>query len=342
MKHAIDLIETVYSFAGDEQQWLQRVAEAFHPHLMPKAPRGVGLVAQTYDVCRPDRVAIRTVALVDYDPAAMERDRSKVAMSDSEQAYVATVLRTGFVGALGRSSAALRRAGLAEERVQEFRRRLEVVYRERNVAEQYWINAQDPTYVGCVFIATSSDRSRWGPREAAAWRRLAAHVSAAFRMRRQFNLEGSTAPNPSAAEAILDPNGSLQHATEPAQSDTVRTALRRAVLAFDKARGPLRRRDPERATELWQALVAGRWSLIDHFDSDGRRFVIAHRNDAAVPDLRGLTLREQQVAAHAALGHSNKVIAYQLGLSIGTVGGHLVSARAKLRRIERAVARRSE
>jgi DNA-binding CsgD family transcriptional regulator len=88
---------------------------------------------------------------------------------------------------------------------------------------------------------------------------------------------------------------------------------------------------------LWQAMVEGRWSLVDHFDSDGRRFVVAHRNDAAVPDMRGLTWRERQVAAYAALGHANKLIAYELGLSVGTVGQHLATARAKLGTIAQAV-----
>jgi len=138
------------------------------------------------------------------------------------------------------------------------------------------------------------------------------------------------------------PDGRLEHAEEAAQADPCRAALRRAVLALDRARGPLRRRDPERAMALWQAMVAGRWSLLDHFDSDGRRFVVAHRNDAGVPDMRGLSWRERQVAAHAALGHSNKVIAYELGLSASSVSEHLASARAKLRGLDQAVRRPME
>ncbi len=103
-----------------------------------------------------------------------------------------------------------------------------------------------------------------------------------------------------------------------------------SALAFDRARGPLRRRDPEAAVRIWEALVAGRWSLLDHFDSDGRRFIVAHRNDAEVADARGLTHRERQVVAQVALGQSNKMIAYELGLSTSTVANHLASARAKL------------
>ena len=74
----------------------------------------------------------------------------------------------------------------------------------------------------------------------------------------------------------------------------------------------------------------GRWSLVDHFDSNGRRYLMAHRNDPDTPDLRGLTLRERQVVGYAGAGHSNKIIAYELGLTLSTVAGHLARARAKL------------
>jgi hypothetical protein len=173
MKDAIELIETVYSLAGSEQQWLQRLAEAFRPRL-PRAPRGIGLIAQTYDASRPDRAPVRATALVDYDPASFAQHSSRTAMPDSENGYLAAVLRTGFVGGMRGSSTALRRAGLSETRVQAFRRGLDVFFRELKIAEQFWINAQDPTYFGCVFVATSSDQSRWRAAESAAWRRVAA------------------------------------------------------------------------------------------------------------------------------------------------------------------------
>jgi DNA-binding NarL/FixJ family response regulator len=166
-----------------------------------------------------------------------------------------------------------------------------------------------------------------------AWQCVAAHVSSAFRVRRQFSAASRATPEGAqpAPDAVLRPDGRLEHAVGAARSGDAREALRRAVLSIDRSRGALRRRDPERAVAIWQALVAGQWSLVDHFDSDGRRFVVAHRNDARVPDARGLTLRERQVIAYAALGHSNKVIAYELGLAASTVASHLAHARAKLR-----------
>jgi DNA-binding NarL/FixJ family response regulator len=82
--------------------------------------------------------------------------------------------------------------------------------------------------------------------------------------------------------------------------------------------------------ELWRALVEGRWSVVDSYESDGRRLVVARRNEPRVRDPRGLSARESQVAAYASHGHSNKMIAYLLGVSESSVAAHLKSALSKL------------
>jgi DNA-binding CsgD family transcriptional regulator len=43
-----------------------------------------------------------------------------------------------------------------------------------------------------------------------------------------------------------------------------------------------------------------------------------------------LTDRERQVFTYAAMGQSNKLIAYSLGLAVSTVAAHLERARRKL------------
>jgi DNA-binding NarL/FixJ family response regulator len=76
--------------------------------------------------------------------------------------------------------------------------------------------------------------------------------------------------------------------------------------------------------------VDGRWSLVDRFESDGRRFMVAHRNEPDVRDPRALSKRERQVVAFAATGHSNKLIGYELGVSPSSVAKHLGVAARKL------------
>jgi DNA-binding CsgD family transcriptional regulator len=336
MKDPIRIVEAIYALTGDEQQWVAKVAET----LLPQFVGGRGILAYTYDVSRPEEVRIRSTVMHDWDPA-FTAIRPQVELPRSDDRFLVQILRTGFVDMLGRSAGALRRTGLPDEKVRVYKVRLERAFKELKLADEYWVNAQDPTYLGCCFIVPSKTRKRFLPREAVQWRCVAAHVSSAFRIRRQLAAVESKTPELSGHEAILRPDGQIEHAEKPARSKEARSALRRAVMALDKARGPLRRRDPERAMALWQAMVEGRWSLVDHFDSDGRRFVVAHRNDASVPDMRGLTLRERQVAAYAALGHANKLIAYELGLSLSTVGEHLASARVKLGTIAQAVRRAS-
>jgi DNA-binding NarL/FixJ family response regulator len=83
------------------------------------------------------------------------------------------------------------------------------------------------------------------------------------------------------------------------------------------------------ALSVWEALVAGRWSLVDHFDHGGRRYLVARRDDRQRRRLR-LAPREWQVVAYAATGHANKVIAYELALSTSTVATCLGRAARKM------------
>jgi DNA-binding CsgD family transcriptional regulator len=131
------------------------------------------------------------------------------------------------------------------------------------------------------------------------------------------------------ADAVLSPSGAVDHAEPIAQSSEARTQLRRAARAIDRARSVARPHEDE-ALDLWQGLVAGRWSLVERFDHDGRRFLVARRNDPKVRDPRALTMRERQVLAYAAMGHRLKLIAYSLGLSMAAVSGHRKNAMRKL------------
>jgi DNA-binding CsgD family transcriptional regulator len=70
--------------------------------------------------------------------------------------------------------------------------------------------------------------------------------------------------------------------------------------------------------------------MVDWFDTDGRRFVLALPNAPHVTDPRGLTERESQVVAYAVLGQTNKMIAYRLGLSKSRVSMLLRGAMRKL------------
>ncbi|MBT8469372.1 MAG: helix-turn-helix transcriptional regulator, partial [Deltaproteobacteria bacterium] len=136
---------------------------------------------------------------------------------------------------------------------------------------------------------------------------------------------------PYGAEAVLDANDlRVVEAIGPAKDRNAAQILRRAARRVDNARGHLRRSDPLKALETWKALVRGRWSVVDWFDSDDRRFVLARPNPPKVFDPRGLTAQECQVVTYVLLGDTNKLIAYRLGLSQGRVSVLLKSAMHKL------------
>jgi DNA-binding CsgD family transcriptional regulator len=133
------------------------------------------------------------------------------------------------------------------------------------------------------------------------------------------------------AEALLDPTKFVvSQAAGGAQDKAASEVIREAAVRVDRARGKLRKSDPQEALELWHGLVRGRWSLVDWFDTDGRRFVLAKPNAPNLGDPRGLTEREAQVATYAARGETSKIIGYRFGISPPRVSALINGAMRKL------------
>ena len=191
------------------------------------------------------------------------------------------------------------------------------------------LNAGDPTLHGCVFAAPLMESKPLPEAFQRTWSRIASHIAAGFRLRRQLEKLTSAGPTTplgtglEGAEAVLDPGGKIAHVEGLAEGKAERAALRGAAVAIDQARTrKMRDSQPEEAVAQWEPLVCGRWSLVDHFEKDGRRYLIARQNDPFVPGDK-LTLRERQVVGFVALGHANKLIGYELGISASTVATHL-------------------
>jgi DNA-binding CsgD family transcriptional regulator len=124
-------------------------------------------------------------------------------------------------------------------------------------------------------------------------------------------------------------DGHIAHAEVGARAAPAREALAFAV----RAREVLRRETPAEPAPVlrsWRGLVAARWTLVDHFERGGRRFVLARENAPLGTGPAALSMRERQVASLAALGRSNKLIAYELGLAHSTIRVIVARACAKL------------
>jgi DNA-binding CsgD family transcriptional regulator len=151
---------------------------------------------------------------------------------------------------------------------------------------------------------------------------VARHLAVAWRIR-----TGLHGDRPPAIAGELRVDGSAVHLAPSSSAPTAREALRRAVIARERARSPRRSAG---GSELWPALIAGRWSLLDAFTASGRRFIVAYENPAAPTDTRALRPHERAVLVHALEGRSGKWIALEMGRSDSAVARILCAA---LRRI---------
>jgi DNA-binding CsgD family transcriptional regulator len=310
----LSVVEAAYRIDQPEDEWVRGLMSAAQPLI----DVGLGVYAYLFDASDPANLAVRSLSLAGQGEG-FELEPFLAALGQTPKEYVERSWRT-------------RACGYASE-VPGFHE-LESVknyFRPRGIADIFAVSASDPTGNGCYLGAARPKIAKLGARERATWERVSAHLAAGFRLRRA--LPGSVTQG---AEAVLSPNGKVEHAEPEASSNAAREELRAAVRRIDRARGKLRRIDPAEAVEEWRGLVAARWSLVEHFESDGRRYLIARRNDPDAAGHDALTRRERQVLGYAALGHSNKLIAYELGVSASTVGVHLLRAARKLRAKSRA------
>ena len=172
------------------------------------------------------------------------------------------------------------------------------------------INAYDPSGVGCMIGTPLPRVVRLRKRERSLYERLAMHLSAAFRLRRRLR----------DAEAILSTSGALLDAkADDVKEARARASLQDAVRDIERARGKMRREDPDGAVLSWRALVSARWSVVDHFESDGKRLLVAFANAPAPVPVAKLSDREGHVLARIAKGQTTKQVAYELGIADSTV-----------------------
>jgi DNA-binding CsgD family transcriptional regulator len=308
----VDIIEAAYAPTVSEQDWLQAIADA----ALPCLERGMGVNAYTYDAAA---VPFQVPCGVSAGPAFIDHEGIVSICRSASAETIRYFYRPGAPAWFSQLALGL---------PAELRDQLGAQIAARGIADVLGILGGDPNLRGCIITVGSPVRGRLEPRLRKLLSRVGAHLAAAYRLRH----EGQSVD---AADAVLTPAGRLVHA------DSEHVVRERRVLADfmrrrNLARGRLRRESEDEAVAAWDALVRGEWTLVDHTDVDGKRFVLARRNQPAVGDPGGMTLRERQVATYAALGHSNKHICYELGLGPAVVSRHLRQALRKLRLRDRA------
>ena len=296
----ISLVEAAYRAEADQGAWLNQLADS-----AGSFDRGLGLIAFSGAILPEYGLKLDANATRNMCPELEDALRKG---TESHPVLGAHSIQRATSGAT-----------FSEAAGNEFASAFFQPTRHLGCHDMLGVTSVDPSGLMVGLIVALPEVRTLSRRERDQWDRLAAHIAAGHRLQRGL-LETRGAPADSElGEAILRPDGGVEHATESAKTPAARSSLRNAALAMDRARSSLRRKDPDEALSLWRGLVSGRWSLVDKFDSDGRRYLVAHRNDPRARELAALSAREQQVTAYLALGHSNKRIAYELGISESTV-----------------------
>jgi DNA-binding CsgD family transcriptional regulator len=318
---AIDLIEAAYDLRGSDADWLARLVKTAEPIL----DRGLGLFGFAF--IRPAPGGGGADAVVRYMhtrslPADFP-ERFDAARRLISPELIAAAAPPGY-------------AGTSSQLLDGYPEVARAFLEKLGYADLLGVLAVDPNGIGVHMSAPLPRATRLNKRSQERWQMLGAHIASAYRLRLALNESGARSHGdstglPHDAEAVLDANGfHVVDAVGPAKEPTVANLLRYASRAVDRARGELREADPREALETWKALVSGRWSMVDWFDTDGRRFFLAIPNPPDLRDPRGLTEQERQVVTYVLLGDTNKLIAYRIGLSQGRVSVLLKSAMHKL------------
>jgi len=311
----IDFTETAYDLSLGRTEWLPCLLEAGRHFL----DQGLGVAGVTFS----------------RDAEGRTFEMHEVHVTGCQEDFVVRLARAsgdapeGFLWKVSRPTVpmTLSEASVGEEAGFE-----RVMRHFSHANDGLGISACDPDGQGVYLIAPLVERTSLTSRERERWQMVAAHFGAGNRLRRALAQDDIGCEEAiGQAEAILDANNlRIEEAKGSASGADALEKLRAAAKCVDRARGRLRRTDPEAALQIWDALVRGRWSMVDWFDSDDRRYLLAIPNSPNVDDPRGLTHQEACVVSYVVSGHTNKLIGYQLGLSKARVSTLVQSAMRKL------------
>jgi len=312
----VRIIEAVYALDQSETDWVEGICSAARPAL----DAGLGIIGAAVDISSGTPMYSAGAAVGNTLEAFRAWGGTQPENADDATLPLRGPPTQSLIGIFGdRLSVAVPNFSAVSERF--------------GIKDAFSVIGMNPDGHGFGITALLPERARFGAGIRERWDRVAAHLAAGVRLRRRL-LPTETTPSQftlrvEGVDALLTPNGRIVHAMGTARETTTREQLRDAAVALDRARGELRRSDPDRALVHWKALVDGRWSLFDRFDTDGRRFLLAHRNEVPARRL-GLRRREAAVLALRAQGHSIKLICYELGLAQSLVARDLTSGMKRL------------
>lgn len=196
------------------------------------------------------------------------------------------------------------------------------------VLEAFGLVGYDVSGYGVMLSALAPADARISPGRRELLRCVAAHIASAVRLRKAPASAQPGDIDEGGAEALLSRDGAIVSGPAAAAGNGAVRSLERAARVLGRAHSHALAESE--AVQAWHALWSGRWTLIDREERDGRCYLVAKRNEPQVTEPKALSLRERQVLSYIQMGHSQKLIAFELGLAPSTVGGHLASGMRKL------------
>jgi DNA-binding CsgD family transcriptional regulator len=291
----LDILDAIYAIepAANDKRWLDGLREASRDAL-----DHVGTLAYSYRV-EPERVALPVVV--------------------GDARLTATAYHGDIAPLYAAGSQAGRLSELYARRVGAPSPALRSLWAEHGLEDMFGVFAATSDTEGQVLgfglAANRPPRPADWQRTQRTWTGLAHHIARAARLRRHL---AAGAP---AAEFDVHGRGEFGEAAA-----RERGALRAVAAGLEG----LRCADDDAVVDHWEALLAGRWSIVRTRAHGGRIRFIALENPSVGPPLRGLTDRERAVVEEVARGRTNKAIAIDLGLCESAVAMILARALRKL------------
>jgi DNA-binding CsgD family transcriptional regulator len=310
----LDFLEALYRWDASAEDWLRSLCAP----LLAMVPAGLWAQLYEYDVSDS---AFQRGALVTHraPPSISEHFRRYSAHLTPEA--IARWYRASWVTTV--RSYPYRSTGEGTDALAELER-------ETGTADVLVVNGLDASGRSATLNVGISEVRRLSENDLRLLRRVASHLAAAARVRRRIMADTPSPTEPTAGAAAVfsaEDGGRLLHAEVGADGREQREWLTEAVRRRESTRADKQRGQPLAA---WQPLVDTRWTLVDTYESNGARYIVARENRAEVRSLDALSERERQVVAGLALGQSTKEIAYGLGIDASTVRVLLQRAATKL------------
>jgi len=306
---ALRVLEGAYDTAGTHEQWIGHAARTLTEGTPGAiAAWGYALQGGQHDG-GPGAEALLTAFQVDDDTLAH-------VFSGSGERLSSLALGPGTRCAV--YSETLRHRGTAGKRSAR-------LLQQVGGDDAFAVMSIDAARAGIIIACVTRDH-RLSEERREVGTRIAVHLAAGLRLRRALG----TASLLDHAEAIFEADGRLASARGPASQGDTPERLHRAVERVAGVHRAVSRDGEIAALDLWQGLVEGRWSIVAHEDTDGRRYHLAVANPPLAVLDRALTATEAHVAAMALAGEPYKTIAYSLGIGESTAANVLKGALRKL------------